>query len=306
MLLLFVFSINSSAEEKPSGDSGKSPLPYLACSALLPGSGQLFAGAKLKGSALFALEAILLASAYNDGIYMKNRLEPEINRLKERLIQPYATSIDSIRSADSLLSYMSSSKYHGVITTRTIVFASGVYFTNLIDCWLTIRPQNKPNERSASSAFARSMIVPGWGQLYNGEPVKAAMFITAISGLLSNIMGWHRLGNWHRTESSKLDNEVLSLSKQIAALPDSAETRPTLENSRGFLLSMADKELRLSTKYHSKRNENIWYALAVYLFASFDAVVDAHLAGFDRRINFSVIPNSGEKLDININLPIKP
>ncbi len=41
-------------------------------------------------------------------------------------------------------------------------------------------------------------------------------------------------------------------------------------------------------RYLSWRNQNIWYAVAVYFYAAFDALVDAHLSDFDARLGLTV------------------
>jgi hypothetical protein len=41
-------------------------------------------------------------------------------------------------------------------------------------------------------------------------------------------------------------------------------------------------------KYLSRRNQNVWYLFAVYLYAAFDAYVDAHLNRLNQRLDFTL------------------
>jgi hypothetical protein len=56
--------------------------------------------------------------------------------------------------------------------------------------------------------------------------------------------------------------------------------------------------------YYSDRNQNVWYLLAVYFYAAFDAYVDAHLSGFERRMDFSLAPRA-DGLAFNVNYHLK-
>ncbi len=56
--------------------------------------------------------------------------------------------------------------------------------------------------------------------------------------------------------------------------------------------------------FYSDRNQNIWFLFAVYMYAAFDAYVDAHLSGFERKMEFGLIP-APDGLALNINYHLK-
>jgi hypothetical protein len=45
-------------------------------------------------------------------------------------------------------------------------------------------------------------------------------------------------------------------------------------------------------KYYASRNENIWYLVALYFYAAFDAYVDAHFSRFDKKLDMGIVPSA--------------
>ncbi|MBL8026522.1 MAG: hypothetical protein JNL74_08930 [Fibrobacteres bacterium] len=316
-MLIFTAAVFSAVDISDS-NTETSMWPYFAASAVIPGSGQIVAGKRLKGGALLALEAILVSSCYNDGFYLTGRLKDKIADADHKLKASFTGSesvyykgemvaVDSLSIIEDKDDYTATRNYYSALGWRTLAFATGVYITNLVDCRQTVGKNKELLDRSATGAYWRSMLFPGWGQLYNGKPVKACMALTALAGLGVNIVQWNKLGGIHEDRSKDFDRHVTILDSRISGL-DSTHTvlKDSLTADRGRLKSTADRELAVSSRYYSRRNENIWYALAIYLFASFDAVVDAHLTGFDKKIEFSCIPESNGGIKLSASIPVKP
>ena len=60
-----------------------------------------------------------------------------------------------------------------------------------------------PEEKSPTVAVLRSAFVPGWGQWYNGQKLKAALVLGVELGLVGEIVYYHRLvvkssSDWER------------------------------------------------------------------------------------------------------------
>lgn len=87
----------------------------------------------------------------------------------------------------------------------------------------------------------RSLVVPGWGQAYNQQPLKAVIYAGLEQGL---IYGIYR-------------NHTLFRQSQLAGLNDDA----------GF--------------YKNERNRLGWYLAGTLILSVMDAFVDAHLFSFD-------------------------
>ena len=98
-----------------------------------------------------------------------------------------------------------------------------------------------PKGKSPTGALLRSMVVPGWGQLYNGKPLKAVIYAGAQ---LSFVYGAHVQNNrYHHYQ-------------------DIGETE-------------------FADFYQSDRNRLLWWLFGITLLSMGDAFVDAHLYGFD-------------------------
>jgi hypothetical protein len=57
--------------------------------------------------------------------------------------------------------------------------------------------------------------------------------------------------------------------------------------------------------YLSKRNQNIWYLFALYLYTAFDAYVDASVSNIDKRLEFSLLPLPQEGLEFSMKINLK-
>jgi hypothetical protein len=306
-MMVIVVAAVAAVNIDDSGNTAK-VWPYFVSTMIVPGSGQILSGSPIKGGSLLALEVILLSSSYNDGVYLSRKYKNRIVDINEQLKGDFSLSErvyfkGNLVSSDSIqLKYdaetdKASKLYYDAIGLRTMAFATGIYVTSLVDCWYSLRPKIAYTDRSAKGAFWRSMLIPGWGQIYNGKPVKACLTLTALAGLGMNIVQWNKLGNYHETISSSFDAAANNIDTEVG---------DSLVADRNRLQSRSDAELRDSSRYYSRRNENIWYAFAIYLFASFDAVVDAHLTGFDKKIQFSFIPENGSGIKLSACLSVKP
>ncbi len=110
--------------------------------------------------------------------------------------------------------------------------------------------------RSKKDAAFRSLLIPGWGQMYNRQPVKGGLLLGAEAGLLGASLAFHLLGNraydqyTSRTSSASLGPDPTGQAQQLY---DTAASRYRVRN--GLLIGAA----------------------AVWLFA----VVDAWVSGVD-------------------------
>jgi len=103
--------------------------------------------------------------------------------------------------------------------------------------------------------MARSAIVPGWGQLYNHQPLKAVLVVGAEGTLVA--LALHELKLQDDARQRALDNAVLGNLAQSSADSLEAET------------------------HRNRKISWIWWTLAAHLVSMADAYVDAHLSTFD-------------------------
>ena len=103
--------------------------------------------------------------------------------------------------------------------------------------------------------MARSAIVPGWGQMYNHQPLKAALVVAGEGTLVA--LALHEL---------KLQNDAKQAAVDAEFVNDTAGANAAI----------------LEADIHRNRKISwIWWGVAVHLLSMADAYVDAHLSTFD-------------------------
>lgn len=114
--------------------------------------------------------------------------------------------------------------------------------------------------RSKSGAVFRSVLIPGWGQFYNREPVKGGIIIGAEAALIGAAVAMHFLG---AADEDKYTDSNFAL-KYPGLSP--------LE------LGQKAQELRESAEdYYGLRNIFIYSAIGVWLYN----ILDAYIFGID-------------------------
>ena len=135
-------------------------------------------------------------------------------------------------------------------------------------------PSIRRHGPSPSGALFRSLIVPGWGQLANGKPVKAAI-VASVEGALLAGMVYEKIQADDARERSR-----------------EADTEEERQEAIG------------EKNRHLNRRDNYgWWSLAAVLYSIADAYVDAHLAGYDEewRLNASLDPEAaGARLGLAV------
>ena len=106
----------------------------------------------------------------------------------------------------------------------------------------------------------RSGILPGWGQLANGKPVKAAILAGVYSGWAVGAL---------MAESARKD-----LEERLNGGTDPDLIIPELNAAV------------------DRRNFRIWMMGATMIYAMLDAYVDAHFRGYDETWSFGVTPDA--------------
>jgi hypothetical protein len=107
------------------------------------------------------------------------------------------------------------------------------------------------SHKSPTGALLRSLVVPAWGQMYNGSYIKAG-----IIGSLESFLIYQTVYYFRRT--SRYEDLYTS----------------DTTSSRYSLFLQYDR-------YRDLRNQHIWFLGITVFFSMFDAYVDAHLKNFD-------------------------
>jgi len=109
------------------------------------------------------------------------------------------------------------------------------------------------SHRSAPyKVMLRSAVVPGWGQLYNHQFIKAAL-VAAGEGFII----------YKTLDELKLENEAIDRVASLPAGPDQ------------------DLAFEEQTVHYNRKISWIWWGVAAHLLSMADAYVDAHLSTFE-------------------------
>ncbi len=133
---------------------------------------------------------------------------------------------------------------------------------------------------SPGGAALRSMVLPGWGQAYDGKWIKAGLFLGAYAGLWAWSISIHQ---------DRMD----AIGKLHAAADDAGRAHWQAEVDR----------------LENDRNGKYWLAGLVLLLSMADAYVDAQLFHFDRRMDAPValVPApAGDGLALRVTVPLDP
>lgn len=115
---------------------------------------------------------------------------------------------------------------------------------------------------SPTGAAVCSLVLPGWGQLRLGKPVKAVIYSGFAEAFAYGIYKQHQLYRWF--------------------------------DRRG------DHQTALF--YRNDRNRLGWYLAATVILSSMDAFVDAHLAGFEVSPNLAGVPGAPPSVGVTLGM----
>jgi hypothetical protein len=137
-------------------------------------------------------------------------------------------------------------------------------------------------KKSPMGAVWRSLILPGWGQIYTENYWKSPMFMGAAGVLVYFIWDNH--------------NKFVDKSYEVKNMKRNSPDNPNLE----ILISQRET-------YRDNRDRNGLLLLGVYVLSAVDAFVDAHLFDFDvsDKVNLSLFPDFYTYPKVSMQIHIK-
>ena len=133
--------------------------------------------------------------------------------------------------------------------------------------------QRRPAVKNPTGAALRSLVIPGWGQLYTGHWFKALVYFGTDAGMIYGIL---------RQDARYMDYLAQSKEQKTDRLRSEYE--------------------RVAAFYRDDRNRLIWWTAGWTLLATFDAFVEAHLYGFHIDPTLGITPQGdGPQVRITIN-----
>ncbi len=247
--------------------SGKSwnPLVTGGLSAVLPGAGQVYTGHYIKAGAFLALEAITasVASFWYRTERERNNYANSLERRSLQLALSRADSMSGKEDADLWRFDASTARYS---MYNVLAWMVGGYLYNVLDAIGCSRHFVSDSEKNpVRAAWLSALPGLGLGQLYNGAPGKAGMVLMVQTALGVKAVNEHRL-------MRKAEQKIISIQKLTDSTAIAARSEFT-----------SDWEYRQGVAFRN-RNSYLWYSLFFYVYGILDAVVDAHLHDYPKKM----------------------
>lgn len=125
----------------------------------------------------------------------------------------------------------------------------------------------------------RSAILPGWGQFYNKQYIKATIFAGGEWYLIYGIaQDWKKTDRYNKTFKAATDLGIRAI------------------------------EFHKYTKYRDRRNLKMWIMAATMFYSMFDAYVDAQLSDFnqtDKAYETFIAPTSDGGVQVGLTFNFK-
>ena len=145
-------------------------------------------------------------------------------------------------------------------------------------------PPLAPLPLEPKTALRRSLIVPGWGQVSNGDYFKAGVAVAAVGGLVTLVVV-----NANRTVRYRRAAIYADCTNDVTLPPGTCDGFEAFEDEWvevGMLSAASSRAFRDA----SRRNRDFSILLSglAYILQALDAYVSAHLADFDVSEDLSI------------------
>jgi len=252
------------------------PVKVGLLSAAIPGAGQAYTGHYIKAGAFLASEIATASvarfwyTAWEDGLSLAEGYRLDMKFAKSRS--------DSLLVDERVALVRFDAKKSRFGMYNALSWVVGAYVFNVADALKCSKAFDDDLERSAlKAAWLSAIPALGLGQIYNGELSKAGLVIMTQVSLGVIALNEHRL-------MKKAGTHYLSLvgSKDSAWAPVADKYQDEWEG-------------RQSNAFKN-RNSYLWYSLFFYFYGMLDAVVDAHLHDYTRKMKVypDLVPQQGE------------
>ncbi|MBN1294601.1 MAG: hypothetical protein JXB48_22370 [Candidatus Latescibacteria bacterium] len=240
------------------------PLLTGSLSAVLPGAGQAYTGHYIKAGSFLALEVItaLVARSWYNAEKVRNT-NADFYEQSSLITSGKTDSLSELEKAALWRFDAFGARYS---MYNSLSWMIGGYIYNVLDAVACSKFFVSDEEKSpAKAAWLSAIPGLGLGQLYNGAPGKAGMiFMTQMSlGVIA--VNEHRL-------MRKAEAGITALNR----LNDSTTVEVVEEYKQ-------DWEFRQGVAFRN-RNTYLWYSLFFYVYGILDAIVDAHLHDYPKKI----------------------
>lgn len=247
---------------------------------ILPGGGQYYTEHYVRGGFITGIEALLIYEVYINKAWQKDRVLEQAKPFQDS-VSMYTRFIREMDNRDSLAYYQNKrNEYANRVREKSdkkmeqedLRFAEnawlfGLHLYGMMDAFGIWYNNNYRSVelRSMSTALLLGLI-PGLGQMYNGEFGKAGLLYMGLIGAAASVYTSQNMVEYYLDRKHFLQSEG-SNSEELERVKERV------------------------TYYRKNRNQYIWGGALIYLYSLGDAVVDALLSDFDNPIHMALMPN---------------
>ncbi|OWV06664.1 hypothetical protein B7993_04865 [Fibrobacter sp. UWH3] len=258
----------------------RNSLPLTMLLSILPGGGHYYTEHYVRGGFITAIELALFYEVVYNKDFQYRRVLEQAEPFRDS-VSFYTRKIMGLQSRDSL-EYYQKKRTDNINRLRAYsdkkmeqedlrkaetAWLYGLQLYSMFDAFgIWYKNNYRSNELRSMKSAALWAIIPGFGQMYNGEFGKAGLLYMGLMG--ASVSVW--------TSQNMVEYYLDRKHMQAGESTTSEDYERVVERV---------------TYYRKNRNQYIWASALLYLYSIGDAVVDALLSDFDNPLHLALLPN---------------
>lgn len=247
---------------------------------LLPGGGHYYTEHYVRGGFITGIELALFYEVVYNKDYQYRRVLEQAAPFRDS-VSIYTKKIMELQTRDSL-EYFQSKRNESLNRVRAYndkkmeqedlrkaetAWLYGLHLYGMIDAFgIWYKNNYRSVEQKSMKNAVLWAIIPGFGQMYNGEFGKAGLLYMGLMGSSVSIWTSQNMVEYY------LDRKHLQAGEDVS--------------SEDY-----ERIAERVTYYRKNRNQYIWAMALLYLYSIGDAAVDALLSDFDNPLHLALLPN---------------
>ena len=246
---------------------------------VLPGGGHYYTEHYVRGGFITGFELLLAYEVYINKSWQKDRVLEQAQPFQDSVAM-YTKLILETDNRDTLRALHSQrNEYASRVREKSdkkmeqedLRYAEnawlfGLHLYGMFDAFgIWYNNNHRSVEQRSMTRAVLYSIVPGLGQMYNGEVGKAGLLYMGLIGAAASIHTSQNMVEYYLDRKHFLEEESTS-SEELERVKERV------------------------TYYRKNRNQYIWGLALIYLYSMGDAAVDALLSDFDNPVHFALLP----------------
>lgn len=255
-------------------------LLYTMLFSIFPGGGQYYTGHYVRGGFITGIEGLLAYEVLGNKKWQRERIYEQVRPFQDSVA--YFTKLVVDAEKPDSIRYYQEQRMDYVNRVRALsdkkmeqedlrkaetAWLYGLHLYGMMDAFgIWFNNNHRSVEQRSMKKALLLAIVPGLGQMYNGEFGKAGLLYMSIIGASTSIWTSQNMVEYYLDRKHLMEHEDY----------ESEDYERITERV---------------TYYRKNRNQYIWALALIYLYSMGDAAVDALLSDFDNPVHLALLPN---------------